>query len=90
MYKHEGGEERAVLSCSTDGSDGQSTLNGQPIRGKAGWVGNELVIESWMRSGDRELCFRDCWSLTENGRTLVMEHRDDALAGQITVLERAE
>jgi hypothetical protein len=64
-------------------------LNGQTIRGKACWVGNELVIESWMQFGDRELHFRDCRSLTENGQTLVMEHRDDALAGQATVLERA-
>jgi hypothetical protein len=90
VFKHGGLEERVVFTCSTDGDDGHSTLNGQTIRGKASWVGNELVIESWMQFGDRELHFRDCWSLTENGRTLVMEHRDDALTGQITVLERAE
>ena len=88
--KHDGLEERAVFTCSTEGHDGHSTLNGQTIRGKARWVGNELVIESWIEAGDRELYFRDCWSLTENGRTLVMEHRDDALSGQITVLERVE
>lgn len=90
VLKHDGLEERVLFTCSTDGDEGHSTLNGHAIRGNACWVGNELVIESWMRFGDRELHFRDCWSLTENGRTLVMEHRDDALAGQLTVLERAE
>jgi hypothetical protein len=89
VFKHDGREERAVFTCSLDREDGHSALNDQPIRGKACWADNELVIESWMQFGDRKLHFRDCWSLTENGRTLVMEHRDDALAGQLTVLERA-
>ena len=89
VSKQDGLEERVVFTCSTDREEGHSILNGKTIRGKACWVGNELVIESWMQLGDRELYFRDCWSLTEDGRTLVMEHRDDALAGQRTVLERA-
>jgi len=88
VFKHDGLEEHAVFTCSTDGAVGHSSLNGLTIRSKAGWAGHELVIESWMEIGDRELHFRDCWSLTENGRTLVMEHRDDALAGQVTVLNR--
>lgn len=86
----DGLEERVVFTCRTGGNDGDSTLNGRTIRGKAGWVGDELVIETWVQFGDRELYFRDCWWLTENGRTLIMEHRDDALAGQLTVLERAD
>jgi len=90
VFKHDGREERAVFTFSLDREDGHSALNGQPIRGKARWVGNELVIESWMQFGYRDLHFRDCWSLTENGRTLVMEHRDDALAGQLTVLDLKE
>lgn len=89
VFKDDGGEERAVFTCGLGGDDGHATLNGQPIRGRAGWVGNELVVESWMQFGDREVHFRDCWSLSEDGKTLVMEHRDDALAGQRTVLERA-
>jgi hypothetical protein len=89
VFKHDGLEERVVFTCSTDGHDRPATLNGQTVRGKAGWVGNELVIEAWVQAGNRELHLRDCWRLTENGRTLVMEHRDDALAGQLTVLERA-
>jgi hypothetical protein len=90
VIRQDGLAERVVFSCTTDGAEGHSTLNGQPIRGKASWVGDELIVESWMRFGDRELYFRDCWSLTQNGRTLIMDHRDDALAGQRTILERAE
>jgi hypothetical protein len=33
--------------------------------------------------------FCDYWSLSPNGQTLSMEHRNDDLAGQKTVLERA-
>jgi len=90
VLKEDGSKERAVFTCSTDGGEGQRTLNGRAIRGRSYWIGNELVIESWIELGNRELHFRDCWSLAENGQMLVMAHRDDALAGQVTVLERAE
>jgi hypothetical protein len=43
VFKHDGLEERAVFTCSTDGDDGHSTLNGQTIRGKACWVGATLA-----------------------------------------------
>jgi hypothetical protein len=39
--------------------------------------------------GGREAHFRDFWSLSSDGQTLIMEHRDDDLAGQITFLEKA-
>jgi hypothetical protein len=47
------------------------------------------MFESRMQSGTRESHFYDCWSLSPNGQTLWMEHRDDDLAGQMTVLDRA-
>jgi hypothetical protein len=31
---------------------------------------------------------KDHWSLSDDGRTLTMAHRDDDLAGQVAVLER--
>ena len=58
------------------------------VRSRSRWVGTELLIESWMNFGGREGHFRDYWSLSPDGGTLRMEHRDDDLAGQITVLER--
>ena len=90
VTKNDGLEERTVFTCDTSGNEGGSTLNGKAIRGKSHWVGSELVIESWMQFGDRELYFRDCWSLRDEGQTLIMEHRHDALAGQLTVLRRIE
>lgn len=32
--------------------------------------------------------FLDYWSLSSDGQTLIMEHRGDDLAGQITFLEK--
>lgn len=90
ITKNDSLEERVVFTCDTTGNEGSATLNGKAIRGKSHWVGSELVIESWMQFGDRELYFRDCWSLRDEGQTLIMEHRDDALAGQLTVLRRME
>jgi hypothetical protein len=60
------------------------------IRGSARWEGDELIIESWIRLGTREMHFCDCWSLSSDGRTLTMEHRNDDLAGQLTILDRVE
>ena len=55
---------------------------------RASWQRDELRIESYMRAGDREFQFRDFWSLSADGLTLKMEHRDDDLAGQVSILER--
>jgi hypothetical protein len=46
------------------------------------------VIESWISVGGRNCHFRDHWSLSPGGQILTMEHRDDDLAGQMTVLEK--
>lgn len=82
-------EERAVFTCSTTGEEGQSAWNGNPVRGKAFWSGDELIIETWLQLAGRELFFRDYWSLSDDGQTLTMEHREDALNGQRTVLDRS-
>jgi hypothetical protein len=81
--------DRMTFNCSISGEN-KSSLNGQTIRGSATWQGNELLIESWLNAGERELHFRDFWSLSDDRKTLIMEHRDDDLAGQRTVLEREE
>jgi hypothetical protein len=54
----------------------------------ARWEGAELVIESRMKTPDREFHFKDHWSLSDDGRRLTMAHRDDDLAGQISVFEK--
>jgi hypothetical protein len=86
----DGSEDRVLFKCGINKGKHECLLNGRVVRGGARWEGEELVIELWVQIGTREMHFRDCWSLSVNGQTLSMEHRDDDLAGQITVFERAE
>ncbi|HSZ62418.1 MAG TPA: hypothetical protein VK828_11505 [Terriglobales bacterium] len=90
VTRPDGNEDRVVFKCWINGDQNKNSLNGKPIRGSARWQGNELVIESWLHAGARELHFRDHWSLSDDRKTLIMEHREDDLAGQRTVLERVE
>ncbi len=90
VTKLDGNEERVVFKCWTNGEQGKSRLNGSAVRGNARWEGEELVIESWMQFGAREMHFRDCWSLSFDKQTLIMEHRNDDLAGQLSILDRVE
>jgi hypothetical protein len=87
--KTDGSQERGSFHYRTTGESHENLLNGRPARSVAKWIGEELVIETWMEMGSREIYFRDCWSLSPDGQTLVMEHRNDALAGQRVVLARA-
>jgi hypothetical protein len=82
--------DRVVFKCRINGEQNRILLNGGPVRGSAKWEGNELVIESWMQFGAREMHFCDCWSLSPDKQTLIMEHRNDDLAGQMTILDRVE
>ena len=89
ITKEDGTEERVVFKCWTNGEPGRTLLNGRSVDGSASWEGNELVIKLRIQMGTRDSAFRDCWFLSPDGDTLSMEHRDDALAGQITVLNRS-
>jgi hypothetical protein len=68
-------------------TDGKETTNGA-VRSKSQWVGNELLIESWMAARDHALHFKDYWSLSADGATLTMAHRGDHLDGQTSILRR--
>ena len=89
VKKIDGGEEKVVFKCWTNGEHDKSLLNGSAVRGWARWEGVELIIESWMRFGTREMYFCDCWSLSLDGQSLSMEHRTVDLSGQLTLFERA-
>jgi|ERR1017187_475382 hypothetical protein len=84
----DGSEDRLVFQCCINGEKDRNLLNGKPIRGTARWEGEELLIESWVQFAGREMHFRDRWSLSSDRQTLIMEHRDGDLAGQITVLDQ--
>lgn len=85
VTRSDGREDRADFFFRTTGEDGTCQLNGLSIRGHARWVGEDLVVETWMKLGEREVYLCDHWSLSADGRTLVMEHSQDALAGQRVV-----
>ena len=83
-----GGPERRQTFIIEVGANTINTVNGTPARSRAQWEGKELLIESWMKTPDREFHFKDYWSLSDDGLVLTMTHRDDDLAGQITWLEK--
>ena len=88
ITKSDGAEDRAVFICRTTGEEGKCLLNGNAVRGHAHWADHELIIQTWMKFGELELYFCDCWSLSPDGQTLVMEHRNDILVGQKVILDR--
>jgi hypothetical protein len=88
VTKLDGSTERVVFQCWINGQQDRNLLNGRPVRGATRWEGEELIIESWMQFAAREMHFCDCWSLSSDGQTLTMEHRNDDLAGQLTILDR--
>ena len=83
----DGAEKRMTFAYET-GAETTNSVGGAPARTSARWEGEELVIESRVMTPCREVHFRDHWSLSADGRTLSMAHRDDNLAGQISVLEK--
>ena len=87
MTNADGTEQRMTFRFET-GAETTNPIGGATARTRARWEGTELVIESWMKTPAREAYFKDHWSLSEDGRTLTMAHRDDDLAGQISVLEK--
>ncbi|SRR6266571_9966 len=81
-------EDRLIFRGLTSGDEVTNSVHGLEVRSRSRWMGAELLIESWMNLSGREGHFRDYWSLSCDGGMLKMEHRDDDLAGQITLLER--
>ena len=88
VTKADGTVGRAVLTCRTSGEEGTVRLNGNTVRGGARWVGDELMLESWTKVSEHEVFLCDYWSLSADGQSLTMEHRNDALAGQHVLFHR--
>ena len=90
LVKHPSGDEqRLTFICDTAGSETVNSVGGRAARSRAFWEDTELVIESWMDTPTREFHFRDHWLLSDDGQMLTMAHRNDDLAGQIVVLDKA-
>jgi hypothetical protein len=86
--KVDGSEDRIVFRCLTTGDEVTNSVHGTQLRSRSHWTQEVLVIESWISMGGRNCYFRDHWSLSPDGQILTMEHHDDDLAGQMTVLEK--
>jgi len=82
-----GGAERHITFAYETGAETANSVGDAVARTQARWEGEELVIESRMKTPGRELHLKDHWSLSRDGKTLTMAHRDDDLAGQISILE---
>ena len=82
-----GSEPRQTFAIEV-GTETFNPIGGVTARSFARWEGSELVIESRMKTPEREFHFKDHWSLSDGGETLTMAHHDDDLAGQIAVLEK--
>lgn len=88
MTRMDGQSVHTVFVVRTTGEPAENDVLGTEWLSEARWAGPELLIESRVAQGGREVHFRDYWSLSSDGATLTMEHRDDDLAGQITILRR--
>jgi hypothetical protein len=84
-----GGRRQLTFEFLTSGEESVNGVGSVKMRTRASWEGEELLIESWLGVGEHTSHFRDYWLLSNAGDTLTMEHRDDDLAGQVAVLERA-
>ena len=82
------GEKERVIFRYRIGGETENQIGGSSAVSRANWEGPELVIETKMARAGSEFRFQDHWSLSEDGKTLTMTHRDGALAGQTTVLKR--
>lgn len=89
LFTGAGGAEQRLTFTYQTGVETTNSVGAATVRTRARWEGAELVIESRMKTPAREAYFEDHWSLSGDGRTLTMAHRDDDLAGQISVLEKS-
>jgi hypothetical protein len=89
LFTNSDGTEQRMKFTYETGAETANSIGGATARTHAQWEGTELVIESRMKMLDHEVYFKDHWSLSDNGRTLTMAHRDDDLAGLISVHEKA-
>lgn len=87
VTKPDGREDQLFFRGRMSGEDVANVVQGVEMHSRLRWVGKELLIESWARAGHQGH-FLDFWSLSSDGQTLIMEHRGDDLAGQITFLEK--
>ena len=68
ITKPDDSEERLLFKGLTSGQEVVNYVNGVEVPSCSLWEGTELLIESWMKIGERQSSFRDYWSLSSDGR----------------------
>jgi len=89
LITHADGSKQRMRAEFRTGASSENLLEGTTMQTRARWEGRELLLESTTETSRRQMHYKDYWSLSSDGRTLTMEHRDDDLAGQISILEQA-
>lgn len=90
LTKPDGTVVRTASRFLTTGEEVTNPVYSTGMRSRCEWMETELLVESWVSLRGRDWHTRDFWSLSEDGQTLTMEHRDGDLAGQITLLQRTD
>jgi hypothetical protein len=85
----DGREQRQTFIYETTGRESTNKMGDNEVLTRARWNGAELIIDSVMKTPTRTYHFSDHWSLSADRRVLQMAHRDDDLAGQVAILEKA-
>ncbi|HEU5404061.1 MAG TPA: hypothetical protein VFU86_22085 [Terriglobales bacterium] len=83
-----GAPYRIAFNGPTNGEPVENVVLGVTWHSTIQWVNSELRIDSRVNQNSRQFHFRDFWSLSQDGQVLTMIHRDDDLAGQVTVLNK--
>jgi hypothetical protein len=82
-----GSERNSVFEFEID-APASKQIGETMLQIAASWHEAELVIETRVSAPNRQSYFRDHWSLSRDGQTLTMRHKDDDLHGQVAVLSR--
>jgi len=85
----DGREQQQTFTYETSGCESTNKMGINDVQTRAHWNGAELVIDSVMKTPSRTFHFSDHWSLSSDGQRLQMAHRDDDLAGQVAILDKA-
>ncbi len=85
----DGSEQQQTFTYQTNGRESRTKVGSGEGQSRAHWNGSELIIDSVRTTPNRAFHFSDHWSLSSDGQTLQMAHRDGDLAGQVAVFDKA-
>lgn len=82
MVKIDGDTTHMEYTYRTDGKDAVNQVMNQPVHTTGKWKGNVLELVSNVRVMAATFLMTERWSLTDAGRTLVIERESDSPLGK--------